>query len=406
MIKRTHLLLAGAVALALPDVGLAQDASPKPPGGASARVAAFFDEVVAPDTPPEPLPAAPDVGVGGGVLQALPKPRDVPASLFAPPPPPPPGLLRVDAPYFVRDPLLDFTPSAPPGWFGGVEVQILKPHLISGLSNIVQPGKFLSNPPFSGPPSGTQRTVAIPASHLDWTVSPRVFLGYRLPSGFGEFMVSYRHLGTVGSGSVPGANGPVGLDSRFAFDIIDFDYNSRELSLGPQWDMKWTFGLRSLFLFFDGRGDQPFGQAAAGSGVPQARNYNNLFGMGPHAALELTRHLGVSGWSLYVRGDFAGTFDETHEGFLARFTTLGPNGRPLVGVTRAFGHQATPIINGRVGLTWQRSPSSGTRFFVGYQYEVFWDLDRVSQGNGNGFAVPSLGQFWDQGFVLQAAINY
>jgi hypothetical protein len=406
MNKTTRPLLAGAIAFALSGAALAQAPSLTPPGGALARLAAPSDEVAAPDTLPEPLPAAPDVAVGGGVLQALPRPRDLPASLFAPPPPPPPGLLRVDAPYFVRDPLLDFTPSARPGWFGGVEIQVLKPHLIPGLSNVVQPGKFLSNLPNSGPPRGDQRTVALPAAHLDWTVSPRVFLGYRLPSGFGEFQISYRHLGSVGSGSAPGANGAVGLNSRLAFDIIDVDYNSRELSLGPNWDMKWTFGLRSLFLFFDGLGDRPFGQASAGSGIFQARDYNNLFGMGPHAALELTRLLGDSGWSLHVRGDFAGTFDDVHEGFLARFATPGPNGRPPVGVTRVYGHQAAPIINGRAGVTWEPSPSSGTRLFLGYQYEVFWDLDRVPQSTGSAAVPPSLGQLWDQGIVLQATINY
>jgi hypothetical protein len=248
--------------------------------------------------------------------------------------------------------------------------------------------------------------VALPAAHLDWTVSPRVFLGYRLPSGFGEFMVSYRHLGTVGSGVIPGANGPSALNSRFAFDILDLDYNSRELSLGPRWDMKWSFGLRSLFLFFDSRASQPFDQASAGNSVFQARNFNNLFGLGPHATLELARHLGNSGWSLYARGDVAGTFDWTHQGFVVASTTLGPHGRPLVGETRAFGQQAAPMINGRVGVTWQPSPSSSTRLFVGYQYEVIWDLNRVSQGNASPFAVPSLGQFWDQGLVLQATFRY
>jgi hypothetical protein len=170
--------------------------------------------------------------------------------------------------------------------------------------------------------------------------------------------------------------------------------------------MKWSFGLRSLFLFYDSGFSQSFGQASVGNGIFEAKNSNNFFGLGPHAALELARRLGDSGWSLYVRGDFAGTFDWTHETFFLRSTTLGPNGRPLPGVTRAFGHQAAPIINGRAGVTWQPSSSHGTRFFLGYQYEVFWDLDRVSQGNGSPFVVPSLGQFWDQGIVLQATINY
>ena len=40
------------------------------------------------------------------------------------------------------------------------------------------------------------------------------------------------------------------LNSRFAFDIIDLDYNSRELSLWPKCDMKWTLGLRQHVSVF------------------------------------------------------------------------------------------------------------------------------------------------------------
>jgi hypothetical protein len=422
MIKLTRLLLAGAVALALSDVGLAQDNAPKPPGGAHADttqdnapgppggpyadIMALVDESYAQDALTHPSPGGPGVGVGGGVLEALPRPRDLPASLFAPSPPPSSGFLRVDGPYFVRDWFLDGQKSQPPGWFTGLELQILKPHLIPGLSNVVQPGKIISNSPNSGPPSGSQHIVALPSAPLGWTVSPRVFLGYRLPSGFGEFMVAYRHLGTDGGGIIAGPNGPAALSSRFAFDILDFDYNSSELSLGPQWDMRWAFGLRSLFLFYDSRANQSFGQASAGDGVFQARNFNNLFGFGPHAALELTRHLGESGWSLSARGDFAGTFDWTSQGFSTLSTTLGPHGRPLFGETRAFGHQAAPMITGRAGVAWQPSPSSHSRLFIGYQYEVFWSLVRVSQSSGSPFPVPSLGQFWDQGLVLQASFCF
>ena len=40
-------------------------------------------------------------------------------------------------------------------------------------------------------------------AQLDWTVSPRFELGYRLPSGFGELDVAFRFLMTQGSGSTP-----------------------------------------------------------------------------------------------------------------------------------------------------------------------------------------------------------
>jgi len=352
---------------------------------------ALSNAVLAQETPPSlvPLPGDPDAGIGGGVLQALPLPRDFPASLFTPSPPPPAdasGVLRIDAPYFARDPLLDPAVFPPPGWFAGAEMQVLKPHLLSQMGNTVL-----------NRASGTPTLVALGSAPLDWTVSPRVFLGYRLPSGFGEMMVSYRYLGTVGS---QGGNGSTPLNSRLAFNMIDLDYNSRELSLWPQWDMKWTFGMRVMTMYFDSRTNQPITTAG---GSFQAADFNNLFGIGPHTALEMARHLGDSGWSFYVRGDIADMWDDTQSGFLDK--TFSPTGQPLPGETRAFGHQGTTIFNMRTGVTWQPSPASRTRLFLGYQYEHFWALDRLNLAGPAPFTA-SHGELWDQGVIMQATFNY
>jgi hypothetical protein len=406
MIKSTHLLLAGALALALCNSSVAQDASLKPSGEVSGGSAAVVAELLSQESLPEPLAAAPEDGIGSGVLQALPRPRDIPRSLFAPSQPDSTGGMPIARPYLVADPLLDFSPFAPPGWFFGAEAQIVKPHLLPQLSNSVLPGKFVNNTPNSNSLGGNSTIVNLPSAPLSWTASPRVFAGYRLPSGFGEFMIAYRHLGTDGSGIAPGTNGPVDLTSRFAFDMIDLDYNSRELSLWPQWDMKWSVGLRSLFLFFDSQGNQSVSQAAGGSGVFQAREFNNLFGVGPHAVLALERHLGDTGFSFNVRTDVGASFDWVTNGWQTVSKAFGPSGRPVFGETRVFGHQAAPMINGRVGLSWRPSPASGLRLFVGYQYEVFWDLNRLPQSNGTPNVPPSLGQFWDQGIVLQATFRF
>ena len=405
MNKISHLLMAGAAVFALCHVGLAQETPPRPPATDSAAEDTFASAVFAQEGLPAALPASSDFGIGAGILEALPQPPDIPRSLFGPEKPPSTGGIRIDAPYFTPDPLLDppFFPS--PGWFAGAEIQIVKPHLLTNLSNSVLPGHFINNIPTSNSIGGKSTIVDLPSAPLDWTASPRIFAGYRLPAGFGEFMVAYRHLGTDGSGVTPGSSGPVNLSSRFAFDMLDLDYNSRELSLWPQWDMKWTVGLRQMFLFFDSLGTQPFSQAPAG-GVFQARAVNNLYGIGPHYALELNRHLGNSGFSLYTRADAGAIFTFGSNEWSTASTTLGPNGRPLVGQTNVFGHQMMPQINGRVGVSWQPSPTSGTRVFVGYQYEVFWDLNRVPQSNNTPFVPPSLGQYWSQGIVLQGTFRW
>jgi hypothetical protein len=410
MNKVTHLLLAGAVGLALCDMGRAQEAPPQSPADAPVDGRAIAEAVLAQETLPPPIPGSPESGVGSGVIEALPRPRDTPRSLFGPEQPPSKGGIQIDAPYFVPDPLLDFSQSAPPGWFVGAEVQIVKPHLSPNLIGSTVPGHYVPAYENNSPIGPKATDLNIPSAPLDWTGSPRVFAGYRLPSGFGEFMVAYRHLGTTGSGSVPDTNGPISLNTRFAFDILDLDYNSRELSTflgwGPQWDMKFSLGLRQMFLFYGLQGDQPFSQASAGSGIAFAQATNNVYGIGPHAALELSRSLGKSGFSLYSRADFGMIYGDVWDQWNTVSNSLGANGRPLRGQTNSFGHQQIPMINFRSGLTWKPAPTSGARLFVGYQYEVFWDLNRLPQFNSTPYAPPSLGQYQSQGIVLQGSLNW
>lgn len=104
--------------------------------------------------------------------------------------------------------------------------------------------------------------------------------------------------------------------------------------------------------------------------------------------------------------DAAGMFAYLSEGWLTKSGPLDAAGRPLIGETHAFGHQFSPMITGRIGLNWQPAPDSGTKLFVGYQYDVIWDLNRIVQSQPSGFSPPSMGQFWDQGIVLQATFRY
>jgi hypothetical protein len=392
MNKVTHLILAAAVALGLCEVGLAQQTPPNPPGRAGTNLEAVSNAILAQEPSPglAALPGDPEAGIGGGVLQALPKPLDFPGSLYTQPAPPrvdESGVLRIDAPYFERDPLLDPPMFPAPGWFVGAEMMVVKPHLVGQMGNTVQNRS-----------SGIPTTVVLGSAPLDWTVSPRVFFGYRLPSGFGEFMVAYRYLGTTGGQGA--GNATPAMDSRLAFNFVDFDYNSRELSLFPQWDMKWTFGMRVMTMFFDSRTTQAF---TTPSGTFGAATFNNIFGIGPHSALELSRHLGDSPWSYYLRVDLADMWDCTQGGWLDK--TAGANGQPLPGETRAFGHQGTTILTFRTGLTWQESLASRVRLFLGYQLEYFWALDRLNPSGPSAFQI-SHGDLWDQGVVMQATFNY
>ena len=346
---------------------------------------------------PQALPpldsAAASTGTGPAMLETLPKPPEVPSSLFAAPPAVLSQPLPIEGgPYFVRDPLLDLPQFREPGWFMGSEVQFLKPHVLNQMQGTVQNSAQRAN--------GTSTTIALPSAPLDWTAGYRIFAGYRLPSGFGEFSASYRNVGSTGSSNLMIPSGSGALKSRLSFEMIDLDYSSRELSCGPNWDMKWTLGVRILTLFYDSRFTQSFAQAAAGNGVTVAREYGNFAAVGPHAALEMARHLGDSGWALVFKGDFSTDYANIHQGFSTVSSSVGANGQPLTAQLTQFGHQGTPILFFQSGLSWQPGTFGPLRFFAGYQYERWFAVGRVSDTTG------SVNQIWDQGLVLQASYNF
>jgi hypothetical protein len=329
------------------------------------------------------------------VLQSLPKPPEWPASLFAPAPPPSASANPSDRPYFLADPLLDPCQLPPPGWFADAELDVLKPHVVNQLTGSVQNAAQVA--------AGTSTIVALPGAPLEWTASPKISFGYRLPSGFGEVLLAYRGLWAQGSENIAGVDGPESLRSRLTFNIIDLDYASREFSLWPKWDMKWTFGVRTLFVYLDSQTDQPFAQPAVGSGITQSRETNHFTGVGPHAGLELSHRIADTGLAFVFRTDFASVFGHIHQGFLTESTAIGSNGQPLAGETGLNYDGNLAILNSQVGLSWQPQSYPCARFFVGYQYEYWW---RVS-GNGNAAADQgSRADLWDQGIVLQAGWRY
>jgi ankyrin repeat protein len=64
-------------------------------------------------------------------------------------------------------------------------------------------------------------TITLQSAPLDWTVSPRFAVGYRLPSGFGEFSLGYRFLATQGADSSDQPLGPASLSSRLDINAVD-----------------------------------------------------------------------------------------------------------------------------------------------------------------------------------------
>jgi hypothetical protein len=324
-------------------------------------------------------------------LPGFPRPPDAPRTLYAPALAAPLyGCAPLPEKYFVQgDPLLDPPELPQPGWFIDVGVGVVKPHFTGIMgSNTVQIGNL--------PPD----TVAgLPSASLDWTGAPQLQIGHRLPTGFGEFALSFRGLGTQGTGSIPAADGLAVLRSRLDFSQIGADYLSREYSLLPEWDMKWHLGVRLVYLYFDSRADEPFDLAAAGSGVFEQRTTNSYWGIGPNAGLELARRVDGTGLSFVGRVDCATVLGRIRQGFFETSTTTGPGGQFLSGETRISGSQDVPLVNVQVGLSWNPPIRPCTQLFLGYNYEHWWNIGKVSN-------FGTAGELTDQGLLLRLAINF
>jgi hypothetical protein len=343
----------------------------------------------------EPAPAAdpkaPAAPVPYDPLPNFPHPPDEPRSLFQEAPPRPPyACAELERPYFERDPLLDPPQLPSPGWFATVDAVLGVPHVKN----------FVSVPVTN--PAGNIDTVRLPSAPLDWTVSPRFAAGYRLPSAFGEVALAYRFLTSEGAGEFAGPNGPALLKSRLTINQVELNYYSREFSLWPHWDMKWGAGLRLVYVYFDSRADQPFDFAAATSGVFEQRTSNSWWGLGPHVGVELERRVEGTGLAFFTRVDGGTHLGRIRQGGFEVFTTPGPDGRPLTAEARNSGSQDVPILTVEAGVRWQ--PRNWTyqdfHVFLGYQYEYWWNVGRLST------TPDSRGELSDQGILLRAEFNF
>jgi hypothetical protein len=317
-------------------------------------------------------------------LQALPRPPDQPASLLAPSPPPGPPPPDVERPYFQEDPLLDPPELGQVGWFGRVDLGILKPHLVNQLR---QPVTF---------PDGSSTTVGVDASRLDWAVSPRFEVGYRLPSGFGGVSLAYRFLTSQGSEAVLGGDGPATLTSRLAVNVADLDWVSNEYTPWHLCDMRWRFGLRYFNTYFDSRADEPFDEAAAGSGTFSQRTTDSFWGLGPHGGVDLRRRLGFGGLAIFGSFDLSDSWGRVRQNYFASSTA---SGLPQSGVTTISNSDSVPALTARLGLQYHPLTYPNLQLFAGYQLDYWWNTGRAD-------TFGTFGYFFDSGVVLQAAFNY
>jgi hypothetical protein len=344
--------------------------------------------VSAQTVPPPPVPVTPVPAPSYGEPPVLPGTVVVPGPFAPPAPPPPPG---TGAPFTPAAPFALPPPPppgwigpnpmrpqfAPPGWFGAFGIDVVVPNV---RNRLVAPVTV----------SGVTDSVQLPSADLHWSGSPRVELGYRLPDGLGEFILSYRALITEGTETIPGfdALGSAFLKSRLNFNVIDLDYNTGMIDLAPLWNVSGTVGVRIAAIYFDSR--------ATGMLV-QERTSNNFVGAGPHAAFEATRSLDlIPGLALYGRLDGALVIGGVGQSF-ERTVHLG-GGTVIGGATRVESTQAAPVLSLQLGLSYMPPmPDRWVRFTFGYQVDQWWSI---------GNAEASRGDLTIQGIFFRTQFNF
>jgi hypothetical protein len=297
---------------------------------------------------PEPTPSAP---VTVTTLPQLPLPDAAPPPPCAGPPACAP-FEDCNGPLLIGDPLLDGACGPLPGCIFTVESGVFKPHLMGRLTAPVNVANLFTD------------TVFLPNAPLDWTSEIRVEAGYRFPQAFGELLVGFRSLVAEGDGAIVGFDPfSVGaLRSRLDLNVLDVDYGQNECSLGPCWGMKWRVGARLASIFTSSQ--------AVGLVLEQSSS-SHFLGGGPDAGLELWRHLGGTGVSLYSRLKTAALWGTSTQNYgEAMATTTGPVG----GVYRLNRAVGVPTVDFSAGVSWQPPRLHAMRVAVGYEIEGWWYL--------------------------------
>jgi hypothetical protein len=277
------------------------------------------------------------------------------------------------------DPLLDQPEMPAPGMFINVEADIFNVHLRNQLMNTVTIGSTQID------------TIAFPGNRLDWSVAPRFEIGKHLPDGLGDLFISYRFLVTSGSDTLGTAQGDADQHGRLVFNVVDLDYASREFSLAPNWDMKWTLGARAQVLYFDSRLD--FANPAPLVGTTLAQDESNfVHAYGVHAGVEVSRKLGEPGCALVGQIDGAGLFGRIKQTF-----TEDVVGAPQ-GETRIQTVVGIPTLTGTVAFSYTVPEWNQSRLLIGYQFETWFNVGKMSNGSN--------AQLDLQGLFLRAEINY
>jgi hypothetical protein len=298
-----------------------------------------------PSGPPAPVVAGGQTGEEGSLPPMRPEVNVGPPPAGPPPPwvPPPSGPFGsgfATGPQVPPPPPLPPPPvwlaTPPPGWFLGLEADIVRPMMHD---------------------QGTSDHL-----DLDWTVAPRVVLGYVFDH-LGSIQLSYRYLESEIGYDYSDEGGPV-EDLHLIEHWIDLAYHSRPYLPCHDLALQWEAGVRTAYLrIHDEFSSDSFAQDW----------HESFWGAGPEVGGRLTWALGPSGWALFGDTSIGVLFGRTW----GRSDTLQQNDplSPPVGSSSSWGAGQTVVDwRGELGLSWALPARPWFRLDFGVRGEVFgWD---------------------------------
>jgi hypothetical protein len=272
-------------------------------------------------------------------------------------------------------------PSAPEGYFAGVEFQWLKPvfrnHLNSDATLVL--GDNLN----------------VPSAKLAWAAEPVFEVGYRLADSAGYFALNYRFLNSDGTQTLDVNGTPSALRSRVALNSGDLDYGTSPSEVFPRLDLGWRVGVRLADVFYDTR---------LNNDALSQQISNDFFGAGPHGRMDVHYHINpVPGLSVFGRLDGAVLIGQINQHY--RQAVTGADGTVSAAEQERRRTQAVPVFNTQLGLSYTPPSLPNLHLTTGYTFEYYWYLGQLGI-NPDATFPSSRGELGTQGWFLRAQVDF
>lgn len=269
-------------------------------------------------------------------------------------------------------------PGLAPGWFAGIDLTVVHPEIDSQTNNRnLGPGD-----PFHGT---FTNSTQLPVGDMNWSVMPKVYLGYRRENGLGEFITSYRYFQADSNGTLLNFDtaGAGQLQTRSQAHVLDFMYAFSDRSDGlpailPAF-RRYGLGLRVASWIYD--------TTASGQQTLEERAGNVFIGGGPVLDFEGTWLTPWRSTTFDAGLDVAGIGGFNYQRF-AETAIVSGTVQSARGRTDGTG-TATPILRVWGGVSWVpdwRGPP--LRFSAGYSWERWFNLPDAGGQNDLTLAGP------------------